>query len=156
MSPEGTKGRHHEAVPAEPAQARRFRQTRSAQSSALFEDYVEVIAALVAANGEARPTEIARRFGVSHVTAVKAIARLKRAGLATQRPYRGVFLTDDGQELAARVTARHRLVVDLLRALGVPAEAAESDAEGIEHYVSSVTLEAFSRFLGRKPFDAAS
>ncbi len=154
MSPEGTRARRgDQAVPAEPAQARRFRKTRSAQSAALFEDYVEVIAALVAADGEARLTEIARRFGVSHVTAVKAVARLKRAGLATQRPYRGVFLTEAGQALAARVTARHRLVVDLLRALGVPAEAAEADAEGIEHHVSNATLEAFSAFLGRKPVD---
>ncbi len=35
----------------------------------------------------------------------------------------------------------------LLRALGFPAEAAEADAEGIEHYVSAGTLQAFSRFL---------
>ena len=33
---------------------------------------------------------IARRLGVSHATAIKTIARLKRAGLATARPYRGV------------------------------------------------------------------
>lgn len=46
----------------------------------------------------------------------------------------------------ARVRARHRLVVDVLLALGVPAEAAESDAEGIEHYVSETTLQAFADF----------
>jgi DtxR family transcriptional regulator, manganese transport regulator len=45
------------------------------------------------------------------------------------------------------VRARHRLVVDLLRALGVPSEAAEADAEGIEHYVSETTLKAFGQFL---------
>ena len=97
--------------------------------------------------GEARPTDIARRLGVSHATAIKTIARLKREGLATARPYRGVFLTADGQALAARVRARHRLVVDVLVALGVPAEAAEADAEGIEHHVSETTLRAFGRFL---------
>jgi DtxR family manganese transport transcriptional regulator len=58
-----------------------------------------------------------------------------------------VFLTESGQELAARVRARHRLVVDVLLALGVPAEAAEADAEGIEHHVSETTLRAFGRFL---------
>ena len=52
------------------------------------------------------------------------------------KPYRGVFLTDAGESLAARVRARHRVVVDLLLAVGVPFEAAESDAEGIEHHVS--------------------
>ena len=84
---------------------------------------------------------------MSHATAIKTIARMKREGLATARPYRGVFLTQAGETLAARVKARHRLVVDLLRAVGVPAEAAEQDAEGIEHHVSEATLLAFSRFL---------
>jgi CRP-like cAMP-binding protein len=64
-----------------------------AQSTALLEDYVELIADLLASAGEARPTDIARRLGVSHVTAVKTISRLKREGMATARPYRGVFLT---------------------------------------------------------------
>ena len=134
-------------LPAELTQARRFGKTRSAQSSALLEDYVELIADLLASAGEARPTDIARRLGVSHVTAIKTISRLKRAGMATARPYRGVFLTEAGTALANKVRARHRLVVDVLRALGVPAEAAEADAEGIEHYVSETTLKAFARFL---------
>lgn len=134
-------------LPTELVQARRFGKTRSAQSTALFEDYVELIADLLTSSGEARPTDIARRLGVSHATAIKAISRLKRAGLATSRPYRGVFLTENGHVLAERTHARHRLVVDLLRALGVPAEAAEADAEGMEHHVSDVTLRAFAQFL---------
>jgi DtxR family transcriptional regulator, manganese transport regulator len=134
-------------LPAELIQARRFGKARSAKSTALLEDYVELIADLLASTGEARPTDIARRLGVSHVTAVKTISRLKREGMATARPYRGVFLTERGHELAARVRTRHRLVVDVLLAIGVPVEAAEADAEGIEHYVSQTTLKAFARFL---------
>ena len=134
-------------LPAELIQARRFGKTRSAQSTALLEDYVELIADLLASTGEARPTDIARRLGVSHVTAVKTISRLKREGVATARPYRGVFLTESGHELATRVRTRHRLVVDVLLAVGVPVEAAEADAEGIEHHVSEVTLKAFAQFL---------
>ena len=58
-------------LPAELTQARRFGKTRSAQSTALLEDYVELIADLLANAGEARPTDIARRLGVSHATAIK-------------------------------------------------------------------------------------
>jgi DtxR family manganese transport transcriptional regulator len=134
-------------LPTELIQARRFGKTRSAQSTALFEDYVELIADLLASTGEARPTDIARRLGVSHATAIKTISRLKKSGLATSRPYRGVFLTEQGHALAERVRVRHRLVVDLLRAVGVPAEAAEADAEGMEHHVSDVTLKAFAEFI---------
>jgi DtxR family manganese transport transcriptional regulator len=141
------RGKAVSALPAELTQARRFGKARSAQSTALLEDYVELIADLLANVGEARPTDIARRLGVSHATAIKTVSRLKRAALATARPYRGVFLTEKGHALAEKVRARHRIVVDLLRAVGVPTESAEADAEGIEHYVSEATLQAFSRFL---------
>jgi DtxR family transcriptional regulator, manganese transport regulator len=133
-------------LPAEATQARRFGQARAALATARLEDYAELIDDLLASEGEARATDIARRLGVSHPTAIKAISRLKREGLATSRPYRGIFLTDSGHALAARVRARHRLVVEVLCAIGVPPEAAESDAEGIEHHVSESTIDAFARF----------
>jgi DtxR family manganese transport transcriptional regulator len=113
----------------------------------MLEDYAELIDDLIAANGEARTTDIARRLGVAHPTASKAIARLKREGLARARPYRGIFLTEAGVAMAKRVRQRHRLVVDLLLAVGAPLESAEADAEGIEHYVSAATLRAFETFL---------
>jgi DtxR family manganese transport transcriptional regulator len=136
-------------LPTEPTQAKRFGKARTAQSGALLEDYVELISDLLATGGEARPTDIARRLGVSHATAIKTIGRLKREGLAVAKPYRGVFLTEAGERLAERVRARHRVVVDLLLAVGVPAEAAEQDAEGIEHHVSDATLAAFAHYLRR-------
>jgi DtxR family transcriptional regulator, manganese transport regulator len=132
---------------AEPAQADRFSRARSARSASMLEDYTELIGDLIAANGEARTTDIARRMGVAHPTASKTIARLKREGLARARPYRGVFLTEAGAAMAKSARERHRLVVDLLIAVGAPREAAEADAEGIEHYVSAATLSAFEAFL---------
>ncbi len=131
----------------EPTQADRFGKARSARSASTLEDYTELIADLIAANGEARTTDIARRLGVAHPTASKAIARLKREGLARAQPYRGIFLTEAGAAMAKSVRQRHRLVVDLLLAVGAPREAAEADAEGIEHYVSAATLRAFEAFL---------
>ena len=143
-------------LPPELTQARRFGKARSAQSGALLEDYVELIADLLATGGEARPTDVARRLGVSHATAIKTISRLKREGLATGRPYRGVFLTEAGQALAERMRARHRLVVKILVALGVSTEIAEADAEGIEHDVSEPTLRAFAHLLQSRGFARAS
>jgi DtxR family manganese transport transcriptional regulator len=134
----------------EATQARRFGRAREARASEVMEDYAELIADLMAADGEARPQAIARRLGVSHVTVIKAISRLESLGLATARPYHGVCLTDAGLALAERVRTRHRIVVDLLVAVGVPIEDAENDAEGIEHHVSPATLDAFARFLSRK------
>jgi len=128
----------------------RFAQARSAQSVALMEDYVELIGDLIAEGGEARITDIAQRLGVAHPTVTKAVARLKREGLAISRPYRGVFLTEAGAALAEKVRARHRTLVSLLVALGVPSDTAELDAEGMEHHVSDVTLAAFEAYLAAR------
>jgi DtxR family transcriptional regulator, manganese transport regulator len=128
----------------------RFSHARNAQAMAVMEDYAEMISDLIAEHGEARIADIAQLMGVTHPTATKAVARLKREGLAVSRPYRGVFLTEDGATLADRVRARHRVVVDLLKAVGVPEQTAELDAEGMEHHVSEETLAAFQAFLGRQ------
>ena len=110
----------------------------------------------MATAGEARPTDVARRFGVSHATAIKTISRLKREGLASGLPYRGVFLTEAGKALAEKVKERHRLVVEVLLALGAPIEAAEADAEGMEHFVSEPTRAAMSEFLRLRRIETAS
>ncbi len=130
-------------------QARGFGRAREARASEVLEDYAELIDDLVREAGTARATEIARRLGVSHVTAVKAVARLEREGFAQAQPYRGVTLTEAGTALAARVRARHHVVLNVLLALGVPLEDARADAEGIEHHVSPATLAAFARFLNK-------
>ncbi|MBC9177233.1 transcriptional regulator MntR [Pseudoroseomonas wenyumeiae] len=133
----------------EDTQAARHASARAGRASAVLEDYVELIDDLLREHGEARPTDLARRLGVSHATAIKSIARLKALNLAHSRPYRGVFLTPEGHALADKVRTRHRVVVDLLKAVGVPPDVAESDAEGLEHHVSDATLEAFANFLRR-------
>src|SRR5258708_40087666 len=121
-------------LPEEPDQAIRFGKARTAQSGALLEDYVELISDLHALNGEARPTDIARRLGVAHATVIKTIGRLKREGLAVAKPYSGGFLTESGESLAARGRARHPCGGDLLLAGGVPVRSPESGARGTEHH----------------------
>ncbi|MDO6459029.1 manganese-binding transcriptional regulator MntR [Celeribacter halophilus] len=125
----------------------RFARAREAQSAALLEDYAEMIGDLIEELGEARVADIAKRMGVSQPTATKSVARLKREGLATSRPYRGIFLTEEGTALATRVRARHRTVVEFLIKMGVPEDIAELDAEGIEHHVSQVTLTVFEKVV---------
>ena len=135
------------ALAAEPAQADRFSKARSARSASMLEDYTELIADLIAANGEARTTDIARRTWRRPPDRQQDHRPPEREGLARAQPYRGIFLTEAGAAMAKAVRQRHRLVVDLLVAVGAPREAAEADAEGIEHYVSAATLRAFEAFL---------
>lgn len=127
-----------------------FRQTRNNRRTELVEDYVELIADLIDETGEARQVDIAQRLGVAQPTVAKMLKRLGTDGFIQQRPYRGVFLTDEGRGLADMSRDRHQVVESFLCALGISAETARIDAEGIEHHVSAETLDAFRAFLKRK------
>jgi DtxR family manganese transport transcriptional regulator len=129
-------------------QARRFAKVRLAHRSEVQEDYVELIADLIAERGEARIVDLAERFGVTTATVANTLTRLKRDGLVENRPYRSLFLTEAGLAMADAARARHDLVIDFLVRLGVPRAAAELDAEGLEHHLSPETLEAMRRFGG--------
>jgi DtxR family manganese transport transcriptional regulator len=122
---------------------------RNDHSQELAQDYVEMIAELIARNGEARLVDLARGLGVTHVTAGQTLRRLQSRGLVTTQPYRSIFLTSAGRSLAKESRERHDLVARFLTALGVPPNVAESDAEGIEHHVSPETLAAFEKYLRR-------
>jgi DtxR family transcriptional regulator, manganese transport regulator len=125
----------------------RYQRTRDDHSREKAEDYVELIDTLIQETGEARAVDLADRLGISHVTVSKTIQRLQRDGLVTSQPYRSIFLTDTGSEMARLSRERHTLVHDFLLALGVPEDVAEADAEGIEHHVSDSTLAAMRRYL---------
>ncbi len=135
--------------------ADRFQRTREDHSRENAEDYVELIEALIAETGEARAVDLAERLGVSHVTVSKTVQRLQREGYVTSQPYRSIFLTEKGKEVAATSRERHELVLQFLLALGVPEDVAETDTEGIEHHVSEETLGAMRKFLGRKAKEAS-
>jgi DtxR family manganese transport transcriptional regulator len=132
-----------------PGPADRHERVRAAHAVETAEDYAEAIAEVIAASGECRVKDLAARFGVSHVTVTRTIARLVRDGIAHTEPYRPITLTPKGQRMAAGARERHEVVVAFLVALGVDRRTAELDAEGIEHHVSPKTLEMFRVFTRR-------
>lgn len=125
----------------------KFSQTREHHQRELAEDYTELIAELETEHGEARIGTLASRLGVSHVSVVRAVRRLERDGLLVVSPRRGLDLTAKGRRLAVRSKLRHELVVEFLKALGVPTRTAEVDAEGAEHHFSPATLRAMRKFM---------
>lgn len=135
-----------DSLPAASVQAKTFRDLRAAHAREMAEDYVELIADLILETGEARAVDLSERFGVTAATVTNTLKRLERDGYVITRPYRSIFLTNEGTELAETCKARHKTVLEFLRVLGIPDDLAEADAEGIEHHVSNQTLQAFARF----------
>ena len=97
--------------------------------------------------GEARSVDLAQRFGVSNPTVNASIQRLQKDRLVESKPYRSIFLTKKGEELAKFCKNRHDIVYKFLLSIGVKEETAHSDAEGIEHHVSIETLDAFKKLI---------
>jgi len=151
----------HVSRPGEPGRlidaeqhARQHTGVRKAHETELVEDYVELIADLIDATGEARAVDIAQRMGVRQATVAAMVRRLQTRGLATSEPYRSIFLTDAGRRMADVSRARHAVVLRFLLALGVPETVAFRDAEGIEHHVSPTTLKVLGDWIGRLEADA--
>ena len=124
-----------------------FDRTRHDHASETAEDYVEAIASLIEEKGVCRGADLAKHFGVSHVTVTKTVLRLKREGLAEAAAYRPIHLTAKGRRMAKAAKRRHQIVFAFLQALGVSDAVATIDSEGIEHHVSGETLKAFQRYL---------
>ena len=123
-----------------------FRQVREAHRRELIDDYVELISDLIREVGEARQVDMAARLGVSQPTVAKMLKRLASVGLIEMIPWRGDFLTPEGEKLAQESRERHQLVENFLLVLGVSPEIARRDAEGMEHHVSEETLVKFREF----------
>ena len=123
-----------------------FKKVRDAHRSENTEDYLEIIADLLNTKGEARIVDIASKLDIAQATANKTIKRLQNQGFVKKEPYRSIFLTLKGQEVASVSKKRHIIVLTFLKNLGLDARTAEADAEGIEHHVSDKTLKKMEQF----------
>tara|TARA_B100000029_G_scaffold508310_1_gene594874 strand:+ start:22 stop:420 length:399 start_codon:yes stop_codon:yes gene_type:complete len=123
-----------------------FKKVRDAHKTENTEDYLEIIAELLNTSGEARIVDIANKLGIAQATANKTIQRLQSQGFVKKEPYRSIFLTLKGQELASISKKRHIVVLTFLKNLGLDSKTAEADAEGIEHHVSNKTLKKMEQY----------
>ena len=124
-----------------------YSKIRSQNKNEMLEDYVETISELIISKGEARNADLALHFGVSQATINKNIKRLVALNLVRTEPYRSIFLTNEGQNLANSSKAKHEIVLNFLIKLGVSNKVAEEDSEGIEHHVSPETLSLMKKFI---------
>ncbi len=126
-----------------PSKSGPHQRTRRDHATETAEDYVEAVADILDAHETCRVTDLAKRFAVSHVTVNRIVRRLANEGLLVTAPYQPINLTPKGKRLATRCRQRHAIVYRFLLAIGIDEVTAAIDAEGIEHHVSSRTLQRF-------------
>lgn len=132
------------------SQSEPFIATRAHHLLELAEDYVELIAELIAEKNEAKISDLAKHFGVSHVTVIRAVERLKKKGYLVATEGHPLALTKKGATLAAFSKERHLFLLKYLAFLGVPDSVAAIDVEGMEHHISKTTMDAFKRHMEGK------
>jgi DtxR family Mn-dependent transcriptional regulator len=98
-------------------------------------------------------SSVARRLGVSVVSASEMIKILAEDGFVDHQPYKGVNLTKSGCERALRVVRRQRLWGRFLADhLKIPWEQVYDLACRLEHATDDTVTEAMANFLGHPKF----
>jgi Mn-dependent DtxR family transcriptional regulator len=114
-----------------------------------WEDYLERIHELIERKGYARVADIAEQLDIAAASVSTMVQRLAKAGLLNYERYRGLTLTPAGQAAALGIRHRHRVLTEFLSILGVPPDQVERDVEGMEHHMSSITVEKIEALLPR-------
>jgi Mn-dependent DtxR family transcriptional regulator len=114
-----------------------------------WEDYLERIHELIEAKGYARMADIAQQLQIAPASVTSMVQKMAKAGLLNYERYRGLTLTPTGEAAALGIRHRHRVLTAFLTSLGVPSDVVERDVEGLEHHLSSVSVEKIEALLQR-------
>jgi len=116
-------------------------------SNTRIEDYLEVISELVELKGYANTIDISRYMNVSAPSVTKMLHRLDENDYLEYEKYRGINLTTKGNALADAVRQKHGILLEFFMMLGIDYNAANQDAEGMEHHLNPKTIKQLRKFV---------
>lgn len=105
------------------------------------EDYLEAVLMLRERLGAVRSVDVAEALSFSKASVSVAMKKLRENGYVRLDGEGFLVLTPAGEEIAARVYKRHRVLTDFFVSLGVGEETAARDACKVEHDLSQETFE---------------
>jgi Mn-dependent DtxR family transcriptional regulator len=112
-----------------------------------IEDYLERIYELIESKGYARAADIADALKLGRPSVSIMSQRLAKLGFISYEKYRGLTLTEKGLDVARRIQRRHVILTEFLTLLELDRNIIAKDVEGIEHHLSSESLEKLERIL---------
>lgn len=122
-------------------------RVRQQHASEISQDYVEAIYEIESREEIVKVSALQQVFGVSHVTVIRTLKRIKEQGLISGTKSKEISLTNKGRKIAEKAAAKHDLLKRFFVTLGVSETQADADAEGAEHHLSEETLNAIKTFL---------
>ncbi len=119
-----------------------------------IEDYLKQIYKLELSGRRVSTSALAATLDIADPSVTDMLKKLSGKGLLSYRPYKGVQLTKNGREMAARILRRHRLwEVYLMKRLGYTWDRVHEEAERLEHATSDMLADALAKALGEPEFD---
>src|SRR5918998_350283 len=119
------------------------------QATVAEEEYLQIIYWLQEARLPITGANIARAMQVSAPTVHEMIGRLEADGYVTRAADKSLEFTTSGQEHAAGIVRRHRLIERFLTdVFDIPWDQVHEEAERLEHWMSPVVEERMLKAIG--------
>ncbi|HAY35918.1 MAG TPA: DtxR family transcriptional regulator [Bacteroidetes bacterium] len=117
------------------------------------EDYLKAIYKLQAEN-PVSTTDLAEKLNITAASVTNMAKRLSSLGLVTYAPYKGVRLTESGEQIALEIIRHHRLLETYLRQImGYDWDEMHDEAEHLEHHISEEFEDRLDKMLGYPTHD---
>lgn len=111
-----------------------------------LEDYLEEIYRFSLSLDTVRVTDISKRLKVSLPSVTKALYRLRDESYIKYERYGEIELTAQGREFGYYLVSRNQLLQEFLALICSKCNFA-AEAEAMEHYLSTATIEAIKTFV---------
>ncbi len=115
----------------------------------VVEDYLKAIYSLRHTDEQVRTVALATHLNVKPPTVTAMLKTLADLQLIRYEPYRGVELTQAGEQIALEIVRHHRLIeLYLVEALGFSWDEVHDEAEVLEHFISEKLEARIAEYLG--------
>lgn len=104
-----------------------------------MEDYLEMIYRIFQEKGYVRPVDLAEALNVQPSSVTRMVQRLNEQGVINYEKYRNISLSERGLAIGNFLVWRDETLKQFLSLL-MPPDTVAGQVEGIEHYVTPVTM----------------
>ncbi len=118
------------------------------------EDYLSAIYKHKDENGEIKPNVIAEKLQISSPAVTDMLKKLVKDGYIKYKKYKGIRLTESGEDYARNMVRRHRIwEVFLHQIVGLPWDQVHDEAHNLEHSGSDNLINKLEEMLDFPEFD---
>lgn len=126
-------------------------RSRTSQS---VEDFLKKVYTLQQNTERVSTNALADALNITAPSVTDMAQRLVEEGTIDYRKYKGIRLTEEGEQVALNMLRRHRLIeLYLVQGLGYELHEVHDEAEALEHTVSDRFIEAIAAKLEHPEFD---